>query len=149
MCDPALKHGRSPRANSHLSRVQARGTCSSVSSGLPFTYPASLFFPVALYAVKVRAEAMQKASEAVPSGMLSVIGRQETNYRFACLEARKHCESLGIENPVCAVSNYLFPDSRVIAGHLQVLLPNNCPAVAFNVLWCKTRAFCSQKLPAA
>lgn len=84
-------------------------------------YAASLFLSVALYAVKVRAEAMQKASEAVPSGMLSVVGRREANYKFACLEARKHCESLGIENPVCTVSNYLFPDSRVIAGHLQAL----------------------------
>ncbi|XP_026720310.1 malonyl-CoA-acyl carrier protein transacylase, mitochondrial, partial [Athene cunicularia] len=77
--------------------------------------------PPALYAVKVRAEAMQAAAEAVPSGMLSVIGRPETNYRFACLEARQHCESLGIEKPVCEISNYLFPDSRVIAGHLQAL----------------------------
>lgn len=88
----------------------------------------SVFFSLALYAVKVRAEAMQKASEAVPSGMLSVIGRREANYKFACLEARKHCESLGIENPVCEISNYLFPDSRVIAGHLQVLLQNNYPS---------------------
>lgn len=92
-------------------------------AALAFT--ASLFLSVALYAVKVRAEAMQKASEAVPSGMLSVVGRREANYKFACLEARKHCESLGIENPVCTVSNYLFPDSRVIAGHLQVLLQSN------------------------
>ncbi|KFQ07670.1 hypothetical protein N330_10338, partial [Leptosomus discolor] len=84
-------------------------------------YRASLFFSLALYAVKVRAEAMQKASEAVPSGMLSVVGRREANYKFACLEARKHCESLGIENPVCVISNYLFPDSRIIAGHLQAL----------------------------
>ncbi|KFR07123.1 hypothetical protein N306_05986, partial [Opisthocomus hoazin] len=78
-------------------------------------------FSAALYAVKVRAEAMQKASEAVPSGMLSVVGRREANYKFACLEARKHCQALGIEDPVCEISNYLFPDGRVIAGHLQAL----------------------------
>lgn len=94
------------------------------AGGRAHVHAASLFLSVALYAVKVRAEAMQKASEAVPSGMLSVVGRREANYKFACLEARKHCESLGIENPVCTVSNYLFPDSRVIAGHLQVLLQN-------------------------
>lgn len=75
---------------------------------------------VALYAVKVRAEAMQKASELVPSGMISVVGGHETNYKYACLQAKEHCKSLGIEEPVCSVANYLFPDGRVIAGHRQV-----------------------------
>ncbi|NXY05827.1 FABD protein, partial [Pteruthius melanotis] len=93
----------------------------SVGEFAALVFAGALSFAEALYAVKVRAEAMQKASEAVPSGMLSVVGRREANYKFACLEARKHCESLGIENPVCTVSNYLFPDSRVIAGHLQAL----------------------------
>ncbi|NXL82113.1 FABD protein, partial [Leptocoma aspasia] len=93
----------------------------SVGEFAALVFAGALGFAEALYAVKVRAEAMQKASEAVPSGMLSVVGRREANYKFACLEARKHCESLGIEDPVCAVSNYLFPDSRVIAGHLQAL----------------------------
>ncbi|PKU40729.1 hypothetical protein llap_8965 [Limosa lapponica baueri] len=94
--------------------------CPRGSPGV-YIYRASLFSSAALYAVKVRAEAMQQASDAVPSAMLSVIGRREANYKLACLEARKHCESLGIENPVCEISNYLFPDSRVIAGHLQAL----------------------------
>ena len=74
----------------------------------------------ALYAVKVRAEAMQRASELVPSGMLSVIGRRQAKYKYACLQAKEHCRSLGIEEPVCSVANYLFPDGRVIAGHRQV-----------------------------
>ncbi|XP_017682117.1 PREDICTED: malonyl-CoA-acyl carrier protein transacylase, mitochondrial [Lepidothrix coronata] len=93
----------------------------SVGEFAALVFAGALGFAEALYAVKVRAEAMQKAAEAVPSGMLSVMGRPEANYKFACLEARKHCESLGIENPVCTVSNYLFPDSRVIAGHIQAL----------------------------
>ncbi|NXE47453.1 FABD protein, partial [Casuarius casuarius] len=93
----------------------------SVGEFAALVFAGAMDFTEALYAVKVRAEAMQKASEAVPSGMLSVIGRPAANYKFACLEARKHCESLGIENPVCEISNYLFPDSRVIAGHLQAL----------------------------
>ncbi|TSK13255.1 Malonyl-CoA-acyl carrier protein transacylase, mitochondrial [Bagarius yarrelli] len=71
--------------------------------------------------VKVRAEAMQKASDATPSGMLSVIGRPQANYKYACLKAREHCLSLGIKNPVCSIANYLFPDGRVIAGHLEAL----------------------------
>ena len=81
-------------------------------------YP--LLCPVALYAVKVRAEAMQKASELTPSGMLSVIGRRQAQYKYACLQAKQHCKSLGLEEPVCSVANYLFPDGRVIAGHQQV-----------------------------
>ncbi|XP_067415430.1 malonyl-CoA-acyl carrier protein transacylase, mitochondrial [Emydura macquarii macquarii] len=93
----------------------------SVGEFSALVFAGALDYTEALYAVKVRAEAMQKASEAVPSGMLSVIGQHESNYNFACLEAREHCKSLGIDNPVCEVSNYLFPDSRVIAGHLQAL----------------------------
>ncbi|CDQ94712.1 unnamed protein product [Oncorhynchus mykiss] len=67
-------------------------------------------FILALYAVKVRAEAMQKASELIPSGMLSVMGRPQAKYKHACLQAREHCLSLGIKEPVCSVANYLFPD---------------------------------------
>ncbi|KAJ8386686.1 hypothetical protein AAFF_G00168020 [Aldrovandia affinis] len=78
-------------------------------------------FSEALYAVKVRAEAMQEASERVPSGMLSVIGRPEAKYGYACLQAREHCQSLGLQDPVCSIASYLFPDGRVIAGHQQAL----------------------------
>lgn len=74
----------------------------------------------ALYAVKVRAEAMQKASEMVPGGMLSVIGKPQAQYKYACLQAREYCKSVGIKEPVCSVANYLFPDARVIAGHKKV-----------------------------
>uniref|UniRef100_A0A8C8EY55 Malonyl-CoA-acyl carrier protein transacylase, mitochondrial n=1 Tax=Oncorhynchus tshawytscha TaxID=74940 RepID=A0A8C8EY55_ONCTS len=80
-----------------------------------------LFHPTALYAVKVRGEAMQKASELIPSSMLSVMGRPQAKYKHACLQAREHCLSLGIKEPVCSVANYLFPDGRVIAGHKEAL----------------------------
>lgn len=79
-----------------------------------------LFCLLALYAVKVRAEAMQKASELVPSGMLSVIGRPQAQYKYACVQAKEHCKSVGIKEPVCSMANYLFPDGRVIAGHKEV-----------------------------
>lgn len=70
---------------------------------------------------------MQEASEAVPSGMLSVLGQRQSNFSFACLEAQEHCKSLGIENPVCQVSNYLFPDCRVISGHIEVSVDGSHP----------------------
>lgn len=75
--------------------------------------------------MKVRAEAMQEASEAVPGGMLSVLGRPQTRLSLACLDAREHCKALGIERPVCEVANYLFPDCRVISGHLEVGVAGN------------------------
>ncbi|CAI9592611.1 unnamed protein product [Staurois parvus] len=87
----------------------------------------ALEFTEALYAVKVRAEAMQKASEAVQSGMLSVIGNFKTKYSTACAEAHDHCLTLGIKDPVCEVANYLFPNGKVIAGHMEAIrfLQNN------------------------
>lgn len=80
----------------------------------------ALRFFTGLYAVKVRAEAMQEASEAAPSGMLSVLGKPQTNFTLACQEALEHCRVQGLKDPVCEVANYLFPDCRVISGHLEV-----------------------------
>ncbi|XP_039891388.1 malonyl-CoA-acyl carrier protein transacylase, mitochondrial [Simochromis diagramma] len=93
----------------------------SVGEFAALVFSGAMNFAEALYAVKVRAETMQKASELVPSGMLSVIGRPQAQYNYACLQAKEHCKSLGMENPVCSVANYLFPDGRVIAGHQQAL----------------------------
>ncbi|XP_037016556.2 malonyl-CoA-acyl carrier protein transacylase, mitochondrial [Artibeus jamaicensis] len=93
----------------------------SVGEFAALVFAGAMDFSEGLYAVKIRAEAMQEASEAVPSGMLSVLGRPQSKFTFACLEAREHCKTLGIENPVCEVANYLFPDCRVISGHLEAL----------------------------
>ncbi|KAJ8269170.1 hypothetical protein COCON_G00117770 [Conger conger] len=93
----------------------------SVGEFAALVFSGALDFTEALYAVKVRAEAMQEASERVPSGMLSVMGRPDAKYNYACLQAREHCLSLGLQDPVCSVANYLFPDGRVIAGHQQAL----------------------------
>ncbi|XP_053572240.1 malonyl-CoA-acyl carrier protein transacylase, mitochondrial [Bombina bombina] len=93
----------------------------SVGEFAALVFAGAMDFTEALYAVKIRAEAMQKASDSVPSGMMSVMGQPQTSYSLACREAREHCASLGVENPVCEVANYLFPDGRVIAGHLQAL----------------------------
>ncbi|XP_072530070.1 malonyl-CoA-acyl carrier protein transacylase, mitochondrial [Salminus brasiliensis] len=93
----------------------------SVGEFAALVFSGAMDFTEALFAVKVRAEAMQKASDQTRSGMLSVIGRPQANYKYACLQAREHCLSLGIQNPVCSVANYLFPDGRVIAGHREAL----------------------------
>ncbi|XP_030634870.1 malonyl-CoA-acyl carrier protein transacylase, mitochondrial [Chanos chanos] len=93
----------------------------SVGEFAALVFSGAMDFAEALYAVKVRAEAMQKASDQSASGMLSVIGRPQANYKQACQQAREHCLSLGLPNPVCSVANYLFPDGRVIAGHKEAL----------------------------
>ncbi len=75
----------------------------------------------AIRVLKVRAEAMQAASELTPSGMMSVMLNAKSKLKFALHTARQYCsKELGMENPVCAVANYLHPDCKVIAGHREV-----------------------------
>ncbi|XP_017267011.1 malonyl-CoA-acyl carrier protein transacylase, mitochondrial [Kryptolebias marmoratus] len=110
----------------HHDNPEAIETCVaaagfSVGEFAALVFSGAMTFSEALYVVKVRAEAMQKASELVPSGMLSVVGRPQAQYKYACLQAKEHCRSLGVQEPVCSVANYLFPDGRVIAGHQQAL----------------------------
>ncbi|XP_004589781.2 malonyl-CoA-acyl carrier protein transacylase, mitochondrial [Ochotona princeps] len=93
----------------------------SVGEFAALVFAGAMEFTEGLYAVKVRAEAMQEASDAVPSGMLSVLGQHQSKFTLACADAREHCQSLGIKDPVCEVASYLFPDCRVIAGHLEAL----------------------------
>ncbi|XP_040843164.1 malonyl-CoA-acyl carrier protein transacylase, mitochondrial [Ochotona curzoniae] len=93
----------------------------SVGEFAALVFAGAMEFTEGLYAVKVRAEAMQEASDAVPSGMLSVLGQHQSKFALACADAREHCQSLGIKDPVCEVASYLFPDCRVIAGHLEAL----------------------------
>ncbi|KAM3927120.1 malonyl-CoA-acyl carrier protein transacylase, mitochondrial [Leptodactylus fuscus] len=93
----------------------------SVGEFAALVFSGALDFTEALYAVKIRAEAMQEASDAVPSGMLSVVGTPKTKYHLACAEAEEHCKTLGIAEPVCKVANFLFPNGRVIAGHKEAL----------------------------
>ncbi|XP_045555947.1 malonyl-CoA-acyl carrier protein transacylase, mitochondrial, partial [Salmo salar] len=70
----------------------------SVGEFAALVFSGAMDFAEALYVVKVRAEAMQKASELIPSGMLSVMGRPQAKYKHACLQ-----------------------DGRVIAGHKEAL----------------------------
>ncbi|XP_028672832.1 malonyl-CoA-acyl carrier protein transacylase, mitochondrial [Erpetoichthys calabaricus] len=93
----------------------------SVGEFAALVFAGALEFAEALFAVRLRAEAMQHASEIASSGMLSVVGSPQSKYNHACVEAQNYCKELGMENPVCTIASYLFPDGRVIAGHLQAL----------------------------
>ena len=82
----------------------------------------NIFVSVAVRLVKVRAEAMQLASEMVPSGMMTVFFGPNSRLKTACADARKHCETLGLEIVECKVANFLYPDCKVIAGNKEVTI---------------------------
>ncbi|XP_002732562.1 malonyl-CoA-acyl carrier protein transacylase, mitochondrial-like [Saccoglossus kowalevskii] len=94
----------------------------SVGEFAALVFAGVMQFEDALRLVQIRAKAMQRASEDVASGMISVMGTHTTKYRSACLEARSYCNNvLGLPDPVCSIANYLFPDGRVIAGNVEAL----------------------------
>ncbi|KAH9509506.1 hypothetical protein Btru_046062 [Bulinus truncatus] len=119
--------------------VAAAGFSVGEFSALVFS--GVLSFPDAVKLVKVRAEAMQKASEVVGSGMLSVFLAHDSNLTLALKTAKEYCQKRrGIENPVCVVANYLFPECKVIAGHEEALEFIATNAKEFNIIRTKRLA---------
>ncbi|XP_067651469.1 probable malonyl-CoA-acyl carrier protein transacylase, mitochondrial [Haliotis asinina] len=81
-----------------------------------------LTFEDAVELVKVRAEAMQRASEETPSGMMTVFCGHDTKLNFALHAAKEYCRvKLHMPNPVCCIANYLFPECKVVAGNMEAL----------------------------
>ncbi|XP_041455143.1 malonyl-CoA-acyl carrier protein transacylase, mitochondrial-like [Lytechinus variegatus] len=94
----------------------------SVGEFAALVFGGSISFEDAIHLIKIRAESMQLASEAVSSGMISVVGGKKARYKFICKEAENYCRNHhGIAHPVCKVANYLYPDARVLAGHTETL----------------------------
>lgn len=65
-------------------------------------------FEDALKVVQVRGEAMQAASDAVPSGMVSILGLEEQVVQEICDEAR--------EEGILQIANFLCPGNIVVSG---------------------------------
>ena len=65
-------------------------------------------FEDALKVVQVRGEAMQAASDAVPSGMVSILGLEEQVVQEICDEAR--------EDGILQIANFLCPGNIVVSG---------------------------------
>lgn len=65
-------------------------------------------FEDALKVVQVRGEAMQAASEAVPSGMVSILGLDQDAVEKICDEAR--------EDGILQIANLLCPGNIVVSG---------------------------------
>ena len=79
-----------------------------------------LFDSPALRVVQHRAQAMQSASDILPSGMVTVKGLDEDAIHDLCETAKNAVQSQ--ENPpVAMVANYLYPKGYVIAGTMDVI----------------------------
>ncbi|UUO07457.1 ACP S-malonyltransferase [Blastopirellula sp. J2-11] len=65
-------------------------------------------FEDALRVVQIRGAAMQEAADAVPSGMVSVLGLDRDQVSAVCAEAR--------ENEILEIANLLCPGNIVVSG---------------------------------
>lgn len=83
----------------------------------------SIDFVDALKVLKLRAEATQALCEEFPSGMLTVVAGKAGRIPQVCLMAREYCIRSGIspEESICAISNHLFPHTKVVGGHLKAI----------------------------
>ncbi|CAI6349400.1 unnamed protein product [Macrosiphum euphorbiae] len=93
----------------------------SVGEFAALTFAGCFSFEQAVSLVKIRAEAMHYASEIEPGGMANIYIRPDSKLNYAMKMARDWCLDKGIEKPVCSISNYLNPDCKVVAGHLEAL----------------------------
>ena len=76
----------------------------------------------AIQLVKVRAEAMQLASELVSSGMMTVMYGADSRLGFACSVAKEFCQQKQLPFLDCRIASYLYPHCKVIAGNDEVSL---------------------------
>src|SRR5436305_1813063 len=67
-------------------------------------------FDDGLRVVQERGKAMQDASDAVPSGMVSILGLDADKIQKACNDARA-------EGEILQIANYLCPGNIVVSGH--------------------------------
>ncbi len=69
-------------------------------------------FEEGLRLVKRRGEAMQEAADATSSGMVSVLGMDESQVTAVCDQAR-------VDGEVLQLANFLCPGNIVVSGHTQ------------------------------
>ena len=78
-------------------------------------------FEDGLRLIKIRAEAMQAASNEVNSGMMSVFVGRETKLSLAMEAAREWCNKyMKIEVPCVQIANHMYAECKVLAGHKEV-----------------------------
>ena len=69
-------------------------------------------FADSLQVVKQRGIAMQAASDAVPSGMVSILGLERDDVERLCATCRQ-------DNEILQPANFLCPGNLVVSGHLE------------------------------
>ena len=71
--------------------------------------------------IKVRAEAMQSASNEVDSGMMSVFVGRDTKLTLAMDAAKEWCTKyMKIDVPCIQIANHMYAECKVLAGHKEV-----------------------------
>ena len=100
--------------------VSGCDACAGLSLG---EYAALVFAGVLSYedaftVVKARAEAMSAAASVGAHGMLSVVGLSDDVLRDIVREVRSEVEG---DDVVCEITNFLFPQGRVVSGDKAAL----------------------------
>jgi [acyl-carrier-protein] S-malonyltransferase len=98
-----------------LSKPDVYNSCQATAGLSLGEYTALVFagvmtFEDGLRVVQERGQAMQDASDAVPSGMVSILGLDADKIQKVCDDARA-------EGEVLQIANYLCPGNIVVSGH--------------------------------
>jgi [acyl-carrier-protein] S-malonyltransferase len=98
-----------------VNKADVAGSCQAVAGLSLGEYTALVFadvmsFEDGLRVVQERGRAMQDASNAVASGMVSILGLDAEKIERVCQEARA-------EGEVLQIANYLCPGNIVVSGH--------------------------------
>ena len=94
--------------------VAACGATAGLSLGeyTSLVFAGVMDFEDSLKVVQQRGIAMQAASDAVPSGMVSILGLQEEDVQHLCASCRQ-------DNEILQPANFLCPGNLVVSGHLE------------------------------
>lgn len=102
----ALESLRGSEPDAEASCVAAAGLSLGEYTALVFA--GAMSFADGLQLVQKRGEAMQAASDATPSGMLSILGLDEEQVAQICADARQH--------GIIEIANLLCPRNTVVSG---------------------------------
>ena len=105
--------------------VNACDACAGLSLGeyVALVFAGVLSYEDAFKVVKVRAEGMSAAAAVGAHGMLSVVGLEDSVLEKIVAEAKtKAAEASSSSTPVvCDITNFLFPQGRVVSGDKAAL----------------------------
>lgn len=76
---------------------------------------------LAIQLVQIRAEAILAANEVNNGGMATIKFGPDSRVIEACRKAREHCKMNNVDNPICYISNYMFPRFKALSGNEEAL----------------------------